>query len=180
MKKPIIAGLILALFLLSTTFTAASDCQVQPKEQITITTFGMGSGGTITQIGNSNLLLTKGEGYTAFFIEVDIGTNPAIFPDPVLLTSSTDSILNTISGVGIDSVTETIVFADGSTLVINANEHFSGCLPPYTSFKGSGVFEGYGTGSLSGVEFRGTTSFYISMTQGMVNTLSGTVVGWPT
>jgi hypothetical protein len=180
-KKPIIAGLIVALLLLSTTFiSAASACKVQPKESFTITTIGMGSGGTVTKLGNSNLLFTKGEAYTAFFIEVDIGTNPAILPDPSLLKSSTDSILNTIKGIGTDRVTETIVFADGSTLVLHAIEYFTGCLPPYTSFKGSGYCEGYGTGSLSSVKFWGTTSFYISMTQGMVNTFKGTVIGWPT
>lgn len=181
MKKTLIGGLVLALVLLSITFiSAASACKVQTKEPFTITTIGMGSGGTITKPGNSNLLFTKGEGYTASSIEVIVGTSPAIYPDPDLLTSSVDSILNTITGAGIDSVTETIVFADGSTLVLHAFEHFTGCLPPYTSFKGSGHYEGYGTGSLSGVKFWGTTSFYISLTQGMVNTYSGTMVGWPT
>ena len=181
MNKTIIVGLIVAFILMTTPFiSAASACKVQTKETFTITTTGMGSGGTITKLGNSNLIFTKGEGYTAFYIEVDVGTNPAMYPDPNLLKSSADSILNTVTGAGHDYVTEKITFADGSTLVLHAFEHFTGCVAPYTSFKGTGYCEGYGTGALCGVKFRGTTTFYISLTQGMVNTFSGTVVGWPT
>lgn len=179
MNKTIIIGLIVTLVLLSTPFvSAASACKVQTKETFELTTTGMGSGGTITQLGHSNLIFTKGEGYTAFFIEVNVGTNLEFNPDPQLLTSSANSILNTVTGVGFDWVTETIVFADGSTLVLHAVERFTGCVAPYNNFKGEGQFEGYGTGALSRVRVLGTTSFYIS-TQGMINTFSGTVVGWP-
>jgi len=181
MNKTIIAGLIVAFLLMTSTFiSAASACNVKTKETFTLTTMGMGSGGTVTKLGNSNLIFTKGEGYTAFYVEVDVGANPAIYPDPKLLSSSTDSILNIVTGVGDDYVTEKIAFADGSTIVMHAFEHFTGCVAPYTSFKGTGYCEGYGTGVLCGVKFWGTTTFYISLTQGMVNTCSGTVVGWPT
>lgn len=181
MNKTIIVGLIVIFVLLVTPFiSAASACKVQTKETFTLTTIGMGSGGTITKLGSSNIIFTKGEGYTAFFVQVDVGANPAIYPDPNLLTSSTDSLLNVVTGAGIDCVAETIVFADGSTIVFHALERFTGCVAPYTSFSGNGHFEGHGTGKLSSVKVWGTTSFYISLTQGMVNTLSGTVIGWPT
>ena len=156
MNKTLIIVLIVALVLLATPFlSTASACVRQMKETFTLTTIGMGSGGTIT--------------------------NPAIYPDPKLLTSSVDSIMNIVTGAGYDYLTETIVFADGSTLVFHAFEHFTGCVPPYTSFSGAGSFEGHGTGVLSGIRVWGTTSFYISFTQGgMVSTCSGTVTGWPT
>ena len=135
MNKTIIVGLIVAFVLVTTPFiSAASACKVQTKETFTLTTMGMGSGGTVTKLGNSNLIFTKGEGYTAFYVGVDVGTNPAIYPDPKLLASSTDSILNAVTGVGDDYVTEKIAFADGSTLVLHAFEHFTGCVAPYTSF----------------------------------------------
>lgn len=179
MNKTIIIGLIVTLVLLIAPFvSAANACKVQTKEKFTLTTIGVGSGGTATEIGN--ILLTKGENGGTYFIEVGVGTNPAIYPDPKLSTTSVDSLLNVVTGEGYDYVKETIVFADGSTLVLHAVEHFTGCVAPYTSFKGTGSLEGYGTGALYSVIVSGKTSFYISMTQGLIDTCSGIVIGWPT
>ena len=180
MNKTLIIVLVVALVLLATPFlSTASACVRQTKETFTLTTIGMGTGGITTKYGN--IAITRGESNADHFVEVDVGTNAAIYPDPQLLTSSVDSIMNIVTGAGYDYLTETIVFADGSTIVFHAFEHFTGCVPPYTSFSGAGSFDGHGTGALSGVRVWGTTSFYISFTQGgMVSTCSGTVMGWPT
>ena len=176
-RKILLPVLVLAAVLLATPFVSTASARiVQTRQAFTLTEMGLNFGGTSTMIA-PNIELTTGEGFAAYYIAVDVGTSPPIYPNAALYSASIDVIANIVTGAGFIHVTETIVFADG-TLVINTFEHFTGLLPPYTSFSSNGVFVGYGTGALSGVKVQGTTSTYLSLTLGVVSTRVGTITGW--
>jgi len=176
-RKILLPVLVLAAVLLATPFVSTARARtVQTKEAFTLTEMGLNFGGASTMIA-PNIELTTGEGFAAYYIAVDVGTSPPIYPNAALYSASIDVIMNIVTGAGVIHVSETIVFGDG-TLVINTFEHFTGLLPPYTSFSSNGIFVGYGTGALSGVIVQGTTSTYLSFTLGVVSTRVGTVTGW--
>ncbi len=149
------------------------------KEAFALTVKGFPIPGISRACGSSDMVQTRGEGSLVYFMEIDIGDRPPLFPNTALYSTCVDSMMDFDEGDGTVRVTETIVFADGSTLVITASEKFTGLVAPYTSYIGSGTFVGHGTGALASVKVQGTTSGYISLEDGMVNIRVGTVKGWP-
>jgi len=179
-SRILLTVLALVVVLLATPYIGMAYAgKGQTKETFTLTMMGGPIPGTSRASGNSDIVQTRGEGSFAYYIEIDIGTNPPVFPDPALYSACVDSMMDTVAGDGTVRVKETIVFADGSTFVITASEKFTGLVAPYTSYSGSGSFEGHGTGALAGVKVQGTTNGYISLEYGMVNVRVGTVMGWP-
>ncbi len=173
-RKILLSVLVLACVLLATPYIGlVSAGKGETKQDFMFVTTGNDGPGPNTKGWIADESIFQARDWVWYPITWAVKVGGVTIPS-VSYVSSMDMMLDLATGHGTVRVTDTITFADGSTLVLMTAETMTDWGRP--GMVGEGSFVGHGTGSLEGVQVVGTTSFVYG---DLGPTRVGTVMGWP-
>jgi len=172
MNKRILSALVLSAILLSSIMVGlASAGKGQTKQSFELILVGAATPGANGHywITEDKILQARDYDFAETSVQVTVG---GVIKTVKAYSAVVDLSLDMITKDGTIRVRETITFDDDSTLELRVSEDvFDYKMPTYHTI---GTFNGYGTGSLEGVQVVGTSS---ASPAGI--TRVGITMGWP-